>query len=335
MKYKQLGTTGVSLSAVTLGTWGIGGAGWNGARRDTSIETIREMIGRGVNSIDTAPVYGFYDPQQEDLGFGYAERLVGEALRGRRDSVFLTSKCGLNYDRAAGPRSLYKSMSKAEIVGGCEASLRRLGTDHLDLLLIHWPDGKTPFEEAAAALESLRAAGKVRWIGLSNFSAEDTLAFDRLLHVDAVQLPYSMIERSAQDSLRRLHAAGIGTMTYGSLGAGILTGAYRTMPTLSAMDIRKSFYRYFEEPAFSQVQALLRVMDTIAAAHGVPLTQVALAWSTAHDFVDTVVIGVSKPKHAAALDGLYAWQLDAGELRRLDAEIKAILPQDGEKEEKE
>lgn len=128
MRYKELGNTGMKVSALAAGTWGIGGAGWGNISREESITAIRTALDCGVNVIDTAPVYGFGNPQLADFGYGCAEALLREAIGDRRSQLILTTKCGLNYDRALGPRSLYRRMTRKEILEGCEGSLRRLGT---------------------------------------------------------------------------------------------------------------------------------------------------------------------------------------------------------------
>ena len=122
MRYKTLGTTGEKLSALTLGTWGIGGTGWGETSQSHSLAAIDRMLELGVNVVDTAPVYGFGNPGEQDFGFGCAELLLAKALKGRRDKVFLVTKCGLNYDRSKGPSSAYRSMSAQEIREGCENS---------------------------------------------------------------------------------------------------------------------------------------------------------------------------------------------------------------------
>lgn len=325
MRYKELGNTGMKVSALAAGTWGIGGAGWGNISREESITAIRTALDCGVNVIDTAPVYGFGNPQLADFGYGCAEALLREAIGDRRSQLILTTKCGLNYDRALGPRSLYRRMTRKEILEGCEGSLRRLGTDYIDVLFIHWPDHQTPLEEAMEAMRLLQEQGKIRRFGLSNFTLEDTLCADALLHAGAIQPQYSMVSRASAPLMKAAKAHQIGTMTYGSLGAGILTGAYRELPEFNPSDTRVTFYDYFKEPKFSRIMKLLEVMDEVAAAHEATPGQVAINWSAQKDFVDTVILGFSKPKHAlqncAALD----WTLSAEELRLLDNAIDTYL----------
>ena len=161
MQYKKLGNTGKKISAITLGSWGIGGAGWDQVDKKESQAAIDRMLEYGVNAIDTAPIYGFVRPDEEDFGYGYAEKVIGEAIRDKREDIFLVTKCGLNYDRAQGPRSMYKSMAREEIIAGCEGSLKRLGTDYIDLLFVHWPDMKTSLEEMTDAMKTLIRQGKI------------------------------------------------------------------------------------------------------------------------------------------------------------------------------
>ena len=229
MRYKELGNTGLQISAITIGTWGIGGAGWGDISRSASVDAIRTAIDHGVNAIDTAPIYGFGNPNLPDFGYGCAEEIIREAIVGQRDRLLLVTKCGLNYNRNIGPKSLYKRMTRAEIMEGCEGSLRRPGTDYLDLLFVHWPDDTTPLEEVAEAMQLLKTQGKIRCYGLSNFTQGDTLRADALLHVGAVQPQYSMVSRSSEAFMQAVHRRGIGTMTYydpesgsfGALGHGI------------------------------------------------------------------------------------------------------------------
>lgn len=325
MRYKELGNTGLKISAVTVGTWGIGGAGWGEVSKSDSVAAIRTAIDHGVNAIDTAPIYGFGNPSAPDFGYGCAEETVREAVAGQRDRLLLITKCGLNYDRSVGPRSLYKRMTRKEIIEGCEGSLSRLGTDYLDLLFVHWPDGSTAPEEVAEAMQQLQQQGKIRHYGLSNFTLEDTLRLDSLLHVGAVQPQYSMVARENEGLIRDAHSHKIGTMTYGSLGAGILTGAYRTLPQFSPSDTRVTFYDYFREPKFSRIQALLKTMDEVAAAHQATPAQVAINWSTQKEFVDTAILGFSKPSHALQNCAAFSWELTAQELDALDRAIAQNL----------
>lgn len=326
MLYKTLGDSGIRVSAVALGTWGIGGAGWGDVNKQDSLAAIAEAIERGVTTIDTAPIYGFGNPGRDDFGYGYAETILREALKNQdRSKLVLTTKCGMDYDRSIGPRSMYRLMTKEAIVSGCEGSLKRLGTDYIDVLFIHWPDMKTPIENALEGMRQLLEQGKIRGYGVSNFTLEDTLEADRLLHMASIQPQFSMVEQNAALLMKAAKENGIGTMTYGSLGSGILTGAYREMPKFAASDMRASFYDYFKEPKFSKIQKLLTVMDEIAAAHDATPAQVAINWSVSKEFVDTAILGFSKPKHAAQNCAAFDWRLSGAEVDALNAAIEKEL----------
>lgn len=325
MIYRKLGSSDLTVSAASVGTWSVGGAGWGNTKKEEALEAIRVSVEHGATTIDTAPIYGFGNPALPEFGYGYAEVVVGEAVAGLRDKVQLVSKCGLNYDRAKGPGSMYKKVTRQEIIEGCEGTLKRLGTDYLDLLFLHWPDNVTPVEESVSALQELIQSGKIRSYGLSNFTLEDTLKAHAVCPVGAVQLEYSMVNRKNEEILKTLHALGIGTMTYGSLGSGILTGSIRTLPDLPKSDMRVSFYDYFKEPKFTRIMALLKVMDAIANAHGVPVAQVAINWSASKAFVDTAILGASKARHAVANCCAYEWRLTEAEIRTLDAAIDEHL----------
>ena len=248
MRYTMLGKTELKVSQATIGTWAIGGAGWGDVNKKESMEAIETMIERGVNLIDTAPFYGL----------GESEKIVGEVIRDKRDDIVLLTKAGTGWDEKGVPfkRSDYKSILK-----DCEESLQRLKTDYIDLYLIHWPDEVTPIEEMMDAMNKLKQDGKIRFIGASNFSKEEVLESEKYVSFDVLQHPYSMVAQDFRELLTWAHKNNIGTMSYGSLGAGILTGSIREMPKFSEDDMRLNFYDYFKEPKLSKVMQLVKRLD--------------------------------------------------------------------------
>ena len=207
-----------------------------------------------------------------------------------------------------------------------EKSLTRLKTDHIDGYLMHWDDRVgTPIEETIACMHELKDAGKVRFLGMSNL--EQPLA-DRLLEggvLDIVQYPYNMVNRTKEALLMRYAAAGCGTMGYASLGGGILTGQFREVPTFGPGDMRASFYKpMFTEPGFSQIQALLKVMDGVAADHHATVAQVALNWLLAHEHVSTLLTGVRDAKEADENCAAAEWELTAEEKALLDEAVAKV-----------
>jgi aryl-alcohol dehydrogenase-like predicted oxidoreductase len=313
VRYKQFGKSGVSVSEVAIGTWGVGGRGWGTSEKQDSITAMRTMLDLGVNLIDTAPAYGD----------GYAETVVGETIQGRRDKVFISTKCGIKIDAPRG--SNRKIATGDEVISGCEGSLRRLGTDYIDILFVHWPDEHTPIEETMGALNTLKEQGKIRHIGLSNFSIAQIEAAGAYGTVEIIQPPFSLVEQKALEIMRWCHEKGISSMTYASLGAGILGGKIRSLPQFEQGDVRNGFYDYFREPKFSKVMELLKVMDGIAEAHKVPLSQIALNWAVQKDFVLTALVGVRTTEHARENAGAGDWTLSAEEIARLDAETGRLF----------
>lgn len=312
MRYAELGKTGVKVSQATIGTWAIGGAGWGDVNKEDSVRAIQTMIDRGVNIIDTAPFYGC----------GESEKLIGEVIRGQRDRVFLVSKAGTGWDENGAPikRSDYQS-----IIQDCEDSLRRLGTDYLDFYLIHWPDQVTPMEEMMRAMDRLKKEGKIRFIGASNFSKEEVLEAQKYTEFDILQQPYSMVAQEFRPLLEWAHEQRIGTMSYGSLGAGILTGSIREMPKFSEDDMRLNFYDYFKEPKFSKVMELVGRLDAYAEKYNAPVAQVTINWNTQSGFLDTILMGVRNEKEAEENCAAFEWSMDQEDVDSISKDIKEIL----------
>lgn len=311
MRYKHFKNANVDVSELAVGTWAIGGDNYGPVDREASIEAIRRMIDNGVNLVDTAPCYGN----------GYSEKVVGEALAGGyRDKVLLSSKVGLvtsvnGYDRDSSFKNIMREV---------ESSLYNLKTDHIDFYFVHWPDMNTPFAETMSALELLRKQGKIRFIGVSNFTTEMIDECNKYGHVDVQQPPFSMVDRTYVDLMQWGVERGIDSLTYGSMGAGVLSGKYRDTPDFPEGDTRLTFYDYFREPKYSKVQELLLVMDKIAAAHGVPVSQVALNWSCQKDYVGCALVGVRSVRHADENCAAFDWTLSDDEMSMLDAELDRL-----------
>ena len=310
MRYKHLNKADVDVSQLAVGTWAIGGANFGPVNREDSIAAIRAMIDNGVNLVDTAPVYGN----------GYSEQLVGEALKdGYRDKVLISTKFGL-----AGTiiNPMRRDASFGNIMREVASSLQNLKTDHIDFYFVHWPDPNTPIEETMTALNLLKKKGIIRHIGVSNFTAAQIEEALKYGDVDVQQPPYSMVDRSAEEVMKWGHERGIDSFTYGSLGAGILSGKHRSRPNFPPDDLRWFFYPFFNEPGFSKVQELLKVMDGISSDHGnVPLSQIAINWSCSKDYVGTSLVGVKNPAQAVENCGTFDWELTEEEIELLDRKI--------------
>ena len=312
MRYTMLGKTELKVSQATIGTWAIGGAGWGDVNKKESMEAIETMIERGVNLIDTAPFYGL----------GESEKIVGEVIRDKRDDIVLLTKAGTGWNEKGVPfkRSDYKSILK-----DCEESLQRLKTDYIDLYLIHWPDEVTPIEEMMDAMNKLKQDGKIRFIGASNFSKEEVLESEKYVSFDVLQHPYSMVAQDFRELLPWAHKNNIGTMSYGSLGAGILTGSIREMPKFSEDDMRLNFYDYFKEPKFSKVMQLVKRLDVYAEKYNVPVSQVTINWNTQSGFLDTILMGVRNKKEAEENCAAFEWKLEQEDVESITKDIQETL----------
>ncbi|MDD3244485.1 MAG: aldo/keto reductase [Eubacteriales bacterium] len=307
MRYKRLGKSDMNVSVITVGTWAIGGQGWGDVDRKQSIEAINTMLDNGVNFIDTAPIYGQ----------GYSEEVVGEAIKGRdRSSFMISTKVGLCWGMNA--ERGWRDNGRVNIYREIDLSLQRLGTDYVDMYLIHWPDDKTPIQETMEALESLVKAGKIRHFGVSNWNEAMITEGNKYGCISAIQPPYSMVNRSQEDLMKFAKEQDIGTMTYGSLGSGILTGAIREKPDWDPRDIRLNFYDFYKEPKFSKVQKLLLEMDKVAEQRGVPLAQVTINWSTQNPLVDTALLGVRNSREALENCKALDWELSQEEINTLN-----------------
>lgn len=312
MKYKHLANANVDVSCLAAGTWAIGGQNFGVVNRDQSIETIRTLIDNGVNLIDVAPVYGN----------GYAEQVVGEALEGgHRERVMISTKCGL-----AGTvlKPFNRDASFANIMRECLSSLRNLRTDYIDFYFIHWPDPETPISETMAALNLLKQMGKIKHIGLSNFSIEQIEEAMKYGQIDVIQPLYCMVDQKNVEIMRWAKEHGIDAFTYGSMGAGILTGNYREIPDFPANDTRMRFYDYYHEPKFSSIQKLLKTMDVIAEKHNVTVGQVALNYSASREFVGTLLVGASKPHHAIENCKAFDFELSNVDIDLLDKKLEEL-----------
>ncbi len=288
MEKRKLGNSDLMITTVSLGTWGIGGDYFGDADEKAAIDALRAGVDNGINLIDTAPVYGR----------GRSEEIVGKAIQGGyRDKIVLATKCGLM--RRA--EEYYMCSDPFYLRDGVEGSLRRLGADVIDLMQIHFPDPVCPIEDTMNELMKMKQEGKIRYIGVSNFSIEQMEAAKQCGEVVSLQPKYSMIDREIDDEIRPYCIKeNIGILTYGSISGGILTGKYQTLPEKSLTENRWQFYKGFSEPGFSQVKKLLETVEQVGQEIGKNATDVSIAWVTHREGVTTALVGVKSVKHAIA-----------------------------------
>ena len=316
MKYKNTKKFNQDISVLGAGTWSMGGTNkyglsYGNVEEKESIASLLELYNNGVNLIDTAPVYG---------DEGASEKVVGKALKKMdREKVFVVTKFGNTNNPLTGKRIINNSYDN--IMKEVEESLERLQTGYIDFYLMHYPDENTPIKETMEALKYLKEKGVIRYIGLSNPTKELILEAEQYLKIDAIQLPYSMVNRDCESLLKWSKEKGYITMSYGSLGAGILSGTYRELPNFDEKDIRNTFYPFFKEPMFSKVQCLLKDMDIIAEKYKIPVSHVALNWVSNKDYITTSLVGVSNTKEAKENTDAFSITFEAEDMEFLDNSI--------------
>lgn len=302
------GKTGLMVSPLTYGTWGIGGAGWDDYPDDVRLDAIMAAVDTGINLIDTAPAYNG----------GRSEQYIGEALEqtGRRKDVLITTKTGNDFVDGQ-----YVRNGKADnIYALCERSLNNLRTDYIDILLLHWPDPTVPLEETMTAMSRLKEQKIVRHLGICNLTVEEMEQAMQYADLEVYQAHYSMLMRDNTETIRWAHGQGMGIMAYGTLCGGLLTGRYRQHREYEKMDNRNRFYgRFFMEPAFSRAMELLDLMQPAADAHDAALAEVAINWSRQKPFVDTCLVGAQKRARVESNARALSWNLTAEEMAVLDA----------------
>ena len=323
MRYKHFVNADIDVSAMSIGTWGIGGDNYGAINDEDSIAAIRAGIEHGVNLVDTAPGYGT----------GHSERIVGKAIEVfDRSKIFVSTKCGIGkttLKSLRGEKHAFNDATFDNLVQECNQSLLRLNTDYIDVYHIHWPDPNTPIEETMRALNFLKEQGKIRFIALSNFHEDQIEECEKYGKVDIIQPPFSMVVNRDVELMKWCKARGIDTLTYGSIGAGILTGKYREVQEFEKWDPRSYFYPYFKEPSFSKVMKVLEVMDQISADTGKPLAQIAINWTVQKDFVSTALVGVKNPKQAIQNAEALDWELTDAQMAALDEAIAKYIDFNG------
>ena len=307
MEQISLGNSSLKTSRIGLGTWAIGGWMWGGTSEAESIATIRAAVDRGITLIDTAPAYGF----------GRSEELVGKALAagGLRDGVQIATKVGLNWRDG----SVYRDSRPVRIRTEIEDSLRRLRTDVIDLYQVHWPDLETPLAETARTLEDLRRAGKIRAIGVSNYSPAQLDTFRAIAKLDAVQSPYNLFEREIDaDVLPYARHTRLAVLSYGALCRGLLSGRMTATTTFKGDDLRKVDPK-FQSPRFQQyLAAVEELRRTARERFGKSVLALALRWVL--DQGPTIALwGARRPEQLEPLAEVDGWHLDEGTRREIDA----------------
>ena len=306
MEKIRLGRSGLEVSPIAFGTWQLGGD-WGATDEEAAVAAIRRAADSGINFFDTAQAYGF----------GASETILAKALKGRpRDQVVIATKGGLRPIAGGG---VERDSSPDWIRRGVDSSLKALGTDYIDLYQIHWPDAKVPFEETAGALAELKAAGKIRHVGVSNFDAADMDEFSRTLPVETLQPVYHLFRRDIEESvLPYAKAHDIGVLVYGPLGHGLLSGALTPETRFSPDDWRSKSDVFQGEP-YRRNLRVVSALDRFAQLElGTSVSRLAIAWTLANPAVHVAIVGTRNPKHIEDAIAAAELELDPSALRKIE-----------------
>ena len=310
MHTRRFGKTDIQITPIGIGAWAMGGgnwdAGWGSQDDQESIATIKRGLDLGINWIDTAAVYGL----------GHSEEVVGKAIKGR-ERPFIFTKCSLVWDEK---RQIGNSLKADSVKREAEASLKRLGIDYIDLYQIHWPNPDPDIEEGWSALAELKKEGKVRHIGVSNFSVEQMQRAERIAPVETLQPPYSLISLDVEkEILPYCERHDIGVIAYSPMASGLLTGRM-TKERIEQMpndDWRKNSDN-FKEPNLSRNLELARVLQEIGQAHNVTAGVVAVAWTLRNPAVTAAIVGSRRPSQIEDLVVAAEYRLSDSELHEIE-----------------
>jgi aryl-alcohol dehydrogenase-like predicted oxidoreductase len=310
-EFVEIPATELKVSRVALGTWAMGGWMWGGTDRRESIATIRAALHQGINLIDTAPAYGF----------GVSEEIVGEALEGVRTQAVIATKTGLEWRDG----KVYRNATRERITQEVDGSLRRLRTDYIDIYQVHWPDPKVPVEETAEAMRSLYEEGKIRAIGVSNFSVAEMERFRHVAPLHVLQPPYNLFERAIEtDILPYARANHIATLGYGALCRGLLSGRMRLDSTFDGDDLRRIDPK-FQPPRFAQYLDAVRQLDEFAQRRfGRRVIQLAVRWMLDQG-ISVALWGGRRPDQLEAALGVAGWSLQSSDREQIERIVTTAI----------
>jgi aryl-alcohol dehydrogenase-like predicted oxidoreductase len=310
MEYRAFGRTGLQVSAIGFGCWETGGM-YGSFHEEEVITAVHRALDLGINCFDTA----------EGYGFGRSESLLAKALGTRRKEVLLVTKFGIYQNEG----TWYRDSSRAQAMAAIERSLNYLQTDYVDVYLVHWPDRQIPFEEPMRALEEIVQAGKARFVGVSNFKAEEIASCMATRRVDVGQYGYHLFDRRMErEVFPYCQEQGIGMMAYGSLAHGLLTGTFTPQTTFEENDWRRGGRAFglslFTAENFPKNLAVVEELKAIAARRGKTVAHLALRWVLANPAISVGLVGFRRPQEVEeVISNLDGWSLSAEELAQIDA----------------
>jgi aryl-alcohol dehydrogenase-like predicted oxidoreductase len=327
MEYRQLGESDLKVSAITFGAWAIGGWMWGGTEHNDAVKAIHASVDEGVTSIDTAPVYGQ----------GLSEELTGEALKGLdRSKVQVMTKFGMRWDLALGSLAfkskdnsgkdidVYKYAGKESVILECENSLKRLGTDYIDLYQIHWPDVTTPIEETFEAVLRLKEQGKIREAGVSNYNVEQMKAADKVVKLASNQVPFSMLQREIETELVPYCIENKkGILAYSPLQRGILTGKIKPGHHFGEGDTRPATKAY--QPAnLERINAFLDQIKPMAESKSATVAQLVIRWTLDRPGITVALVGARNAEQAIQNARAINIKLSAEEIKFINDKLYQV-----------
>ena len=311
MQTRQLGKNGQHLTILGFGSWALGGSwqwGWGKADDKESVEAIQTALESGVNWIDTAAVYGF----------GHSEKIVAESVKGFREKIFIATKCGLVND---GKNNAVNDNSPENIRKEVEASLKNLNTDYIDLYQIHWPDPAVDVERSWETMAALKAEGKVKYIGVSNFNIDLLERCMKIEQVQSLQPPYSMLRRDYEkEVLPYCLENEIGVVAYSPMQAGLLTGEFN-INKLAEDDWRRKD-KMFNEPYLVQALDFVEHLKPLASKNNITVGQLALAWVLNNPAVTSAIVGARNKRQSAQNFSINSLKLSPEDIASLAGEMK-------------
>ncbi|WP_346237896.1 aldo/keto reductase [Niabella insulamsoli] len=322
---RQLGSSDIQVTPITMGAWAIGGFMWGGNEEKDSIEAIEAYIDHGVTSIDTAPIYGF----------GYSEELVGKAIKNYdRSKLQILTKFGMIWDAEKGDfafegkdnhgqlRKVYRYGGYETALRDVEASLKRLQTDYIDLIQLHWPDTTTPIDETMRAMEKMMQDGKVKAVGVCNYNAAQLKEAEQTIKLQSNQVPYSMLKRDIETAVVPYAIENnLSIIAYSPMERGLLTGKYQSSDALAADDHRTNYFKRFD---FDKVATLTDKLAALAAEYQATTAQLVLAWTFHQPAVAAALAGARNAKQAAENAKAMDIQLKPEDLARIGEWIDTI-----------
>jgi aryl-alcohol dehydrogenase-like predicted oxidoreductase len=326
MEKRRLGKTDLELSPIALGAWAIGGWMWGGNEKKDSIRAIEACLDQGISTIDTAPIYGF----------GLSEEIVGQAISGKRPQYEILTKAGMRWDDTKGVHyftttnnegascEVYKYSGKDSVIAECENSLKRLGTDYIDLYQIHWPDDSTPIEETMEALQILMDQGKIRAAGVSNYSIKQMKQAASFINLASNQLAYSMVRRDIEDDIVPWCVEKeCSILAYSPLQRGLLTGKIGPDFSFSPGDSRPGL-PHFKPGNVGKVNGFLDQIRPLAEEKGVSLSQLVIRWTIQRPGISVALVGARNETQVTQNALASSFELSAKEMESINRSLASL-----------